>query len=387
MVVVVGLLLLAAFATAKTFVKEDFGPGWETRWVPSSHKSDYGKWEVTRGKFFGDPEASKGLRTAEDARFYAISMTAENPWSNEGTTLVVQFEVKHEQNIDCGGGYLKVLPKTDPTKFNGESPYYIMFGPDICGATKKIHLIFSYKGKNLLWKKEPRCESDQMTHLYTMILKPDNTYEVQVDGEKRESGKLEEDWEFLEPKEIDDPTDTKPSDWADEPEIEDPEDKKPEDWDKEPEMVKDPEAKKPEDWDEEEDGEWEAPTISNPKYKGEWKPKRIANPKYKGPWKAKQIPNPKYVADPNLYVYKDMQSVGFDLWQVKSGTIFDNILITDSVEEAKEYAAATFEVNKEKEKKMKDTQDEAERKEAEAKAKEGGGGEEEGGDDEEADEL
>jgi len=29
-----------------------------------------------------------------------------------------------------------------------------MFGPDICGtSTKKVHVIFTYKGKNLLTKK------------------------------------------------------------------------------------------------------------------------------------------------------------------------------------------------------------------------------------------
>jgi calreticulin len=34
--------------------------------------------------------------------------------------------------------------------------------------------------------------------------------------------------------------------------------------------------------------------------------------------------------------------VGFELWQVKSGTIFDDIIVTDSLAEAQEYAASTF---------------------------------------------
>jgi hypothetical protein len=66
------------------------------------------------------------------------------------------------------------------------------------------------------------------------------------------------------------------------PQIPDPESKKPDDWDDEPETIPDPEASKPEDWDDEDDGEWEAPTIPNPKYKGEWKPKMMKNPKFKG---------------------------------------------------------------------------------------------------------
>ena len=44
------------------------------------------------------------------------------------------------------------------------------------------------------------------------------------------------------------------------------------------------------------------------------------------------------------------------MWQVKSGTIFDNILITDDVEEAKKIGEETWGVTKDAEKKMKDEQ-------------------------------
>lgn len=40
-------------------------------------------------------------------------------------------------------------------------------------------------------------QDDVFTHLYTLIVNPDNTYEVQIDGEKAESGELEADWDFL----------------------------------------------------------------------------------------------------------------------------------------------------------------------------------------------
>lgn len=52
-------------------------------------------------------------------------------------------------------------------------------GPDICGpGTKKVHVIFSYKGENQLINKDIRCKDDVYSHLYTLIVKPDNTYEV-----------------------------------------------------------------------------------------------------------------------------------------------------------------------------------------------------------------
>lgn len=36
---------------------------------------------------------------------------------------------------------------------------FLVIGPDICGpGTKKVHVIFNYKGKNLLTKKDIRCK-------------------------------------------------------------------------------------------------------------------------------------------------------------------------------------------------------------------------------------
>lgn len=71
-----------------------------------------------------------------------------------------------------------------------------------------------------------------------------------------------------------------------------------------------------EDWDDDADGEWEPNMIDNPKYKGVWKPTRIDNPNYKGQWVAPEIDNPDFIDDPNVYVQKDLQFVGFELWQV-----------------------------------------------------------------------
>ena len=37
--------------------------------------------------------------------------------------------MKHEQNIDCGGGYAKIFPcEFDGKDMHGETPYNIMFG-------------------------------------------------------------------------------------------------------------------------------------------------------------------------------------------------------------------------------------------------------------------
>lgn len=268
---------------------------------------------------------------------------------------------------------MKLLPSTlDQKNFQGDSPYAIMFGPDICGSsTKRVHVIFHYpkKNENLLIKKEVTAETDQLSHVYTLIVHPDNTYEVRVDGNKKQSGSLKDDWDFLPAEKIKDPSVTKPSDWVDDALMDDPSDKKPADWDSIPAMIPDPDAEKPEDWDNEADGEWEAPQIANPEYKGEWKPKRIANPAYKGPWVHPEIANPDFVNDPNLYRYKDIGAVGVDVWQVKAGTIFDNIIVTDSIAEAEAFLAETYTKGKDAEKKRFDDVKKAESEKAEAERK------------------
>lgn len=72
--------------------------------------------------------AAAGLQTSQDARFYAASSRFDD-FSNQGKTLVIQFTVKHEQEIDCGGGYIKLFPSDlNQEDMNGDSTYNIMFG-------------------------------------------------------------------------------------------------------------------------------------------------------------------------------------------------------------------------------------------------------------------
>ena len=131
--------------------------------------------------------------------------------------------------------------------------------------------------------------------------------------------------------------------------------------------------------------------------------RQIDNPDYKGPWVHPEIDNPEYNPDDakDIGKYAENFKIGFDLWQVrsrdqpmfcnkllptcqpplsynwrclqvKSGTIFDNMMITDDPAEAKAAGESLWAVTKEAEKKMKDAQDEEERAKAEAEAGEKG---------------
>jgi len=110
----------------------------------------------------------------------------------------------------------------------------------------------------------------------------------------------------------------------------------------------------------------------NEAYKGDWSVKRISNPAYKGTWEAKKVDNPDYVDDASVYKFDAFGFIGFDLWQVKGGTIFDNIIICDDVAEADVFAAkwkalSTHEkAEKEKEDASKKTAEAAEPKKDDA---------------------
>lgn len=108
----------------------------ETEWTYSEHPGkDFGKFVHRSGAFYNDLEADKGIQTLQDGRFYALSRKFL-PFSNEGKILVIQYTVKHEQTIDCGGGYIKLFNcSLDPKQMHGETPYEIMFG-------KYISLVF-----------------------------------------------------------------------------------------------------------------------------------------------------------------------------------------------------------------------------------------------------
>merc|ERR1712039_657774 len=190
-----------------------------------------GKWVSTAGKWSSDEAEDKGIQTGEDSKFFGIS-AAFDSFSNEGKELIVQYQAKYEKDVECGGGYLKLGPKpSDLSAFGDPTEYNIMFGPDKCGYTKRTLLIFNYKGKNVLKKSDLPYKQDGegTSHVYRMVLKPDNTVRVDVDEDKIYEGSLKEDWEVLEPKEISDPEDKKPDDWVDDSMIDDPETKKPDD--------------------------------------------------------------------------------------------------------------------------------------------------------------
>ncbi|KAG0711660.1 Calnexin [Chionoecetes opilio] len=341
----------------------------------------------------------RGLVLKSKAKHAAISVPLKKPFYFTDKPLVVQYEVNLQNGQDCGGSYIKLLSTkddgTDLNNFNDKTPYTIMFGPDKCGNDFKLHFIFRHfnplSGEvEEKHAKRPRDKfeeafKDKKPHLYTLVVRPDNTYDISVDQEVINTGNLLEDFSppVNPPKEISDPDDFMPKDWDEKEKIPDPEATKPEDWDEdaavqipdpaavkpngwldeEPEMVADPTAEKPEDWDDEMDGEWEpalinnpvcaeapgcgewkAAMIDNPGYKGKWRPPMIDNPNYRGKWKPRNIPNPNYFEDLEPFKMRPIGAVGIELWSMSDNILFDNLIVTDSINDAYQLAAETFDL-------------------------------------------
>jgi calnexin len=371
---------------------EPFLSTWEDTWQVSKDADFSGKWRHEEyGTVAGE---DKGLVVGNPAQKHAVSTLFSTPIDAKDKGLVIQYELQLKNTLQCGGAYIKLLTASDALSADGfvaDTPYTIMFGPDKCGDTNKVHFILRHKNpvsgeweeKHMVTPPVPDT-LDKLTHLYTAVIGTDNTVKILVDNVEKKSANLLSDTDFSPPvnppKEIDDPQDKKPEDWIDEPKMDEPGAAKPDDWDEEaptqipdpkvskpsawlddaPSMVADPSAQVPSDWDADEDGEWEAPLVKNPdcaKYGcGEWKAPLIANPEYKGKWYAPKVDNPEYIgvwapkkiANPSFFVDEAPHAVapigglGIELWTMQDGILFDNILLTHDPAVASDLAKRTF---------------------------------------------
>ncbi|XP_008047458.1 calnexin isoform X1 [Carlito syrichta] len=398
----------APVPTGEVFFADSFDRGTLSGWILSKAKKDDtddeiakydGKWEVDEMKDSKLP-GDKGLVLMSRAKHHAISAQLNRPFLFDTRPLIVQYEVNFQNGIECGGAYVKLLSKTPELnldRFHDKTPYTIMFGPDKCGEDYKLHFIFRHRNpKTGVYEekhaKRPDADlkayfTDKKTHLYTLILNPDNSFEILVDQSVVNSGNLLSDMTppVNPSREIEDPADQKPEDWDERPKIPDPEAVKPDDWDEdapakipdeeatkpegwlddEPEYIPDPDAEKPEDWDEDMDGEWEAPQIANPKcesapgcgvwqrplidnpnYKGKWKAPMIDNPNYQGIWKPRKIPNPDFFEDLEPFRMTPFSAVGLELWSMTSDIFFDNFIICADRSVADDWASAGWGLKK-----------------------------------------
>lgn len=411
----------------ETFEEEERFDG--KRWFKSTHEK-YASQEASVDEYTvrtGHVSPDKGLVLDAPAKHYALAVKLDSPLviddSESKKEMVIQYEVKLQKGLTCGGAYVKLLRANDSSDYVGfsdETPFVIMFGPDKCGSSDKVHFIFQHKNpvtgkyeeKHL--SSPPQSKSDRLSHIYTAVVRDDNTYEVFIDQKSVSKGSLLDSFvpSVIPEKEIDDPNDTKPLDWADEQKIRDPSAVKPADWDEdaparipdleavrpedwldsEPAMIDDPSVVKPEDWDDEDDGEWIVPQIPNPKcegavgcgewqrptkanpdFKGKWYAPLVPNPAYKGEWEPRKIPNPEYFEDAHPARLDPIGALAVEVWTMSDGITFDNFWLGNDLKKAQEFAEVTWVPKHQLEMEEQEKAREKERQEAlERKAKEGG---------------
>lgn len=97
-------------------------------------------------------------------------------------------------------------------------------------------------------------------------------------------------------------------------------------------------------WNEKEDCISEVSLIHNSQYDGKWIPKAITNSVDKREWKIIQISNSEYHTNLIVHVLENMFVVGFNLWRVQVGSLFDNLII-----KIKEIIDNSFDYQKSKE--------------------------------------
>ncbi|KAH7825290.1 putative calreticulin [Monocercomonoides exilis] len=375
------VFLLFSLTYSKIWFSEEFNKNWRKRWVESdAHKTDNMRGRVgwDAGTFFGNWDVQVGMKTLDNKKFYHLTADIGQNIDNRGKLLIISYTVKMEERANMTGAYIKLLSdEIDQKKFCESDPYEIMFGADYrSDVSTPLHFIMKFGNYTFQTRTMMETVHDNYTHMYTLIIKPSNTFEIRIDGKLNYTGLLRDEFDVLGPRLISDPDAVKPDDWDDRPEIDDPNaPQKPDDWDDRP-LIRDENAVKPDNWDElqdelrhqehldwlnsrsrkpefsgvmspfktdEDDPHiWKPPLIPNPNYKGKWVGRKIPNPNYKGPWVPPTIPNPNWRFANELYWTKNIRYVGFDLWQVKAGTIFDNIFIGDDIFEWEDFAKRTF---------------------------------------------
>ena len=189
------ILTILSSVYSTIYFSEEFSDGWENRWVHSK-RLNVARFKLSPGWWNVD-ENDIGLHTIVPYKRYAIS-AAFPPFSNKNKTLILQYTVQIYQQLDCGGGYIKLMPPNfNSKKFNYQTPFTILFGPDICGGEENGLFHIRYKEEVYQIKEPLRIISDDhLTHQYTLILRPDNTFTYMIDNVEENTGTIKDSFDF-----------------------------------------------------------------------------------------------------------------------------------------------------------------------------------------------
>ncbi|KAM9413175.1 calnexin isoform 1-T1 [Salvelinus alpinus] len=182
----------------------------DRRWVQSKAVKETnaealkydGQWVVEEPAAAMYP-GNRALVMKSSGRHHAIAAYLHTPFTFIHTPLCLQYEVMFGRDVECSGAYIKLLSQSHLlrlSQFSESTPYSVMFGPDKCGTSHRIHLIVrvtdSSNGRNQeIHAPQPADDltvyfTDRQPHLYTLQLYQDSRYEIFIDQSLISQGRL-----------------------------------------------------------------------------------------------------------------------------------------------------------------------------------------------------
>lgn len=307
-------MFVEQFANAKDGI-------WHPQWISSGSTTTSGKsysklWKITEETSLKGRKNDQGLFIQGENSHYAISAASEQPFTfKHDRPIVVQYEVKKERPQECSGAYAKLIADSkyfDPHYFNDMTPFAILFGPDYCGSKNEILLQLTQRnsqtGRHETWKLRNQLRSSVdtvLSTLYTLIIHQDETFNILVNNVSVFEGSLQNDFDLI----SSDGTENMPEWWDDR------------------EYIRDPTAMPALGEDE---ATWDAPFIKNANYHGPWTG-HGGDPPTSSLTRGQLLP---------------IAGVGFEIWSVEAGIIFDNIIVTQDDQMLKSFTETTWAVKR-----------------------------------------
>ena len=168
-------------------------------WIPTEVPNYTNDWFVQETEIPQTIKDEYALYCLKGNSYSAISRRFQRPIDISAKTFVLQYEFRAEFAFTCSGAYIKLFGSDlDPPTLTNETNYILMFGPDKCGQSSKVHFIvndydpITKKITQIQTDDAPEPIDDQLTHLYTLVYKPDNSYFIFIDNELKKAGKLKQ---------------------------------------------------------------------------------------------------------------------------------------------------------------------------------------------------
>ena len=166
-------------------------------WFPTEAQNYTNDWLVQETQIPQTMKDETALYCVKGNSYSAVSRKFPAPIDITAQTFVLQYEFRAEFAFTCSGAYIKLFGDNfDPLTLTNETDYLLMFGPDRCGTNKKVHFIVNHKDPKtqkitqIQAEDPPKPYEDQLTHLYTLVLKTDNSYFIFIDNELKKAGTL-----------------------------------------------------------------------------------------------------------------------------------------------------------------------------------------------------